>query len=157
MKLRPSKGDVTKLAESADVRLTTAHIYTADLGFEFGSSSRSSQFRILSPVSRNTETWKLFRQTIDGKPSYVFAHDTLSEAQMKAITDPVFDGSDQWQGARLEFSLDAWQSAVDVNGFSLASPECSAECDETLVYGIRDPDFGTQAIAHFRSRALDFS
>lgn len=157
LKLRPPKGDVTELAESDDVRMGCFHVYTADLEYQFTSASRAAQFVLQLPTGRQGESWKLYRQTVDGKPSYVFGLASLGETTLAGVVDPLFGTGDEWTAARMEHSCDAWQSAVDANGFSVSSPMVSAETDGLIVHGIGDPVEGKQALAHWRSRALDFA
>lgn len=157
LKLRPAKAATTELDESDDVRLACKHVYTADKDFSFKSTTTAGQFVLQLPSARANEVWKLFRHEFNGRPTYVFAHDSLSQTAMKAIDEPYFDGFDEWQGARLEHSCDAWQSAVNANGYSLSSPTVSAEVSGGGVFGITDLTNGKEALAHFRARALDFS
>jgi len=154
LKLRPSKGDATKLDESPLVEFATKHAYTADLDFTFESTSKSAQFELQLPSSRSGETWKLKRYGSAWNGVYVFAHETQDFDAIASGRNPVFDVFDDWQGGCLERSLTAWRDAVNASGYSLDRPNFHAQLDAGGMADIESATGGPEALAHVRARAL---
>ena len=157
LKLRPSKQDSTKLSTTSQVNIAFKHVYTADLDFAFNATDRSGDFSLTTPTNRNSETWKLNRHTINGKPSYVFALDSLSETQRKAITAPIFNLQDQLIGVRIEHSLTSFYEAVNSLGYSVGNLTVSAVVTAGGTFNVNDATHGSEVIAQFRSCAVNFS
>lgn len=156
LKLRPAKCDAVKMTESDDVRIETTQRYPGNTFYQFKSTSKAGNFDLVQPAARNDEVWELHRHVYESYVTYLLCHDTLSEAQKKAIDGVLFDEFDDLQGIRLEASLTSLYEATDESGYSMGNPVVSAEVESGGVKGSDDATYGSEVVAHFRNRVVAF-